>query len=69
MGHAVTAVSDHTADTPGVGAIRNSAAVCFGFGCHQSSPSYLSARPRVLTVLCCIATSRYRLSPTHRIPE
>ncbi|ESU50077.1 hypothetical protein P376_1943 [Streptomyces sp. HCCB10043] len=69
VGHPVTAVTDDAADAPGVGAIRNSAAVCFGIGCHQSSPSYLSARPRVLTVpccTCCIATSRYSLRRTPR---
>ncbi len=68
-GQPVASVADDTADAPGIGAIRNSAAVCFGFGCHQSSPSFLSARPRVLTVPCCIATSRYSLRRTHRFRE
>lgn len=40
---AVAAVADHSADAPGVRRIRRSAAACFGFGCHQSSPSFLSA--------------------------
>ena len=70
---AVAAVADHSADAPGVGRIRHSAAACFGFGCHQSSPSYLSAcvaaacgvrcRPR------CSATSRYSLRAARRFRD
>lgn len=77
VGQPVPSVADDPADAEGFGAIRNSAAVCFGFGCHQSSPSFLSAlsaRPRGLTVPCCVAgctagrvaRSRYSLCTTGR---